>query len=67
MVTDNRKEPATVALIRITYQDADSGASTEVTLDPVVFVGLVHATSIMWHRLACQALVSDHSFRPGRP
>ena len=54
MVTDNRKEPATVALIRITYQDADSGASTEVTLDPAVFVGLVHVTRTLgWeHALA---------------
>ena len=43
-MTDNRKEPTAVALIRIAYQDADSGESTEVTLGPSVFVGLVHTT-----------------------
>src|SRR5919202_6703715 len=42
-VTDNRNDPANVALIRITYQEGDGGESAEVTLDPVVFVGLVHA------------------------
>ncbi len=46
-MTDNRKEPTDVALIRIAYQDADSGESTEVTLDPAAFVGLVHATSTL--------------------
>jgi hypothetical protein len=43
-VTDTRNDPANVALIRIVYQDADSGESTEVTLGPSVFVGLVHTT-----------------------
>ena len=42
-VTDNKNDSANVALIRITYDESDSGESTEVTLDPVVFVGLVHA------------------------
>ena len=41
-VTDNKQEPANVALIRIAYDAGASGESTEVTLDPVVFVGLVH-------------------------
>src|SRR5919202_1184877 len=41
-VTDNKKDSANVALIRIAYHESDSGESTEVTLDPVVFVGLVH-------------------------
>ena len=44
VVTDNRKEPTDVALVRIAYQDADSGESAEVTLDPGVFVGLVQMT-----------------------
>ena len=43
-MTEHRNQPANVALIHIAYQDADSGESTEVTLDPAVFVGLVHAT-----------------------
>ena len=43
-MTDNRNESGTVALMRIAYQDADSGESTEVTLDPAAFVGLVHMT-----------------------
>ena len=42
-VTDNKNDSANVALIRIAYHASDSGESTEVTLDPVVFVGLVHA------------------------
>src|ERR671933_844328 len=41
-VTDNKKDSANVALIRIAYHESDSGESTEVILDPVVFVGLVH-------------------------
>ena len=41
-VTDNKKDSANVALIRIAYHESDSGESTEVTLDPVVFVGIVH-------------------------
>ena len=41
-MTEHRNQSATVAMIRIAYHDSDSGESTEVTLDPVVFVGLVH-------------------------
>src|ERR687886_549107 len=41
-VTDNKKDSPNVALIRIAYHESDSGESTEVILDPVVFVGLIH-------------------------
>ncbi len=55
-VTDNKKEPANVALIRIAYDEGDSGGSTEVTLDPVVFVGLVHATRTLGREHALAVL-----------
>ena len=55
-VTDNRNEPANVALIRIAYDEGASGESTEVTLDPVGFVGLVHATRTLGQEHALAVL-----------
>jgi hypothetical protein len=43
-VRDNKNGSANVALIRIAYYEGDSGESTAVTLDPAVFIGLVHMT-----------------------
>ena len=55
-MTDNRNDPTDVALIRIAYQDADSGESAEVTLDPGVFVGLVHVTRTFGRKHALAVL-----------
>ena len=42
MPADN--EPASVPLVRISFQDPDTGETADVTLDPRVFVALVHLT-----------------------
>ena len=55
-MTDNRNDPANVALIRITYQEGDGGESAEVMLHPVVFVGLVHATRTLGREHALAVL-----------
>ena len=55
-MTTKRKEPAQVALIRSTYQEGDGGESAAVTLDPVVFVGLIHATRTLGREQALALL-----------
>ncbi len=37
-------EPAGVPLVRISFEDPDTGETADVTLDPRVFVALVHLT-----------------------
>ncbi len=37
-------EPDGLTLVRISFQDPDTGETAEVTLDPTVFVALVHLT-----------------------